>query len=154
MRRIEGNTIGVEFDPSGALLASTRLIEGVWTSGTPGPAAGCPPWRGTPGIVTDLAFDADGERVATASDDGSVRVWDPPHGAQQVTLRLAVPLGASTVEFSPDGQRLVTTWADGVTRVWTLDLDELVDLAGERVTRGLTTAECRQYLHTDTCPGA
>ena len=24
----------------------------------------------------------------------------------------------------------------------------------ERVTRGLTTAECQQYLHTDTCPGA
>ncbi|MET0526582.1 MAG: BTAD domain-containing putative transcriptional regulator [Nocardioides sp.] len=152
VRRIEGNTIGVEFDPSGALLASTRLIEGVvdvWDSGT---GSRVSTLEGHTGIVTDLAFDADGERLATASDDGSVRVWDPRAGELQVTLRLAVPLGASTVEFSPDGQRLVTTWADGVTRVWTLDLDELVDIAGERVTRGLTDAECRQYLHTDTCP--
>ena len=63
-----------------------------------------------------------------------------------------MPQAASDVEFSPDGKRLVTTWADGVTRVWTLDLDELIAIARERVTRGLTVAECKQYLHTATCP--
>ena len=44
------------------------------------------------------------------------------------------------VAFSPDGRHLVTTWADGVTRIWTLDLDDLVDIARDRVTRGLTAS--------------
>jgi hypothetical protein len=44
------------------------------------------------------------------------------------------------VAFSPYGNRLVTTWADCITRVWTLDLDEVVDIARDRVARGLTTA--------------
>ena len=73
-------------------------------------------------------------------------------GRQLVALRLALPVGAQSVAFSPDGRRLVTTWNDGITRIWTLDLDELVDIARDRVTRGLTTVECERYLHVDTCP--
>ena len=99
-----------------------------------------------------MVFDATGGRAATASLDGSVRIWDPATGRQLVALRLALPVGAQSVAFSPDGRRLVTTWNDGITRIWTLDLDELVDIARDRVTRGLTTVECERYLHVDTCP--
>jgi hypothetical protein len=31
-------------------------------------------------------------------------------------------------------------------------MDELTDLARSRVSRSLTTEECRQYLHLDECP--
>jgi WD40 repeat protein/DNA-binding SARP family transcriptional activator len=151
--RIEANASRVAFAPRGDLLVSTRFQEGVsdvWESGTGGRVATL---DGHPGIANDLAFDAAGEQVATAGADGSVRVWDPRTGRQQLVLRLATPLAATGVEFTPDGDRLVTGWADGITRIWTLDLDQLVDIAQERVTRGLTTAECQQYLHTDTCPG-
>jgi len=65
---------------------------------------------------------------------------------------VGIPVGAESVAFTPAGERLVTMWADGVTRVWTLDLDELVAIARARVTRGLTTAECEQYLHSSSCP--
>ena len=34
-----------------------------------------------------------------------------------------------------------------------VDLEELKTLAQSRVTRVLTTAECQQYLHAETCPG-
>jgi WD40 repeat protein len=57
----------------------------------------------------------------------------------------------SSSAFSPDGTRLASLTYDGVVRVWTLDLDELVEIAQRRVTRDLTDAECRQYLHLDTC---
>lgn len=33
-----------------------------------------------------------------------------------------------------------------------LDLEDLMCLARERLTRSLTEEECRQYLHVDGCP--
>jgi WD40 repeat protein len=149
--RIDGNAIGVVFDPSGQHLATTRLIDGladVWNAST---GTHVTALEGHAGTIGDVAFDATGERVATASTDGSVRIWDARTGTQLLALRLAVPMGASSVSFSPDGTRLVTTWADGMTRVWTLDLDELIDIARSRVTRDLTSVECRRYLHVDSC---
>jgi hypothetical protein len=40
---------------------------------------------------------------------------------------------------------------DGV-RVWALDIDELLEIARENVTRPFTDEECLQYLHEDPCP--
>ena len=35
--------------------------------------------------------------------------------------------------------------------MWALDLDDLVGLARDEVTRSLTDDECREYLAVDTC---
>jgi len=53
--------------------------------------------------------------------------------------------------FSPDGTKLATESADGTARVWALDLDDLMEIARDQVTRSLTDEECRQYLHLDRC---
>ena len=37
-------------------------------------------------------------------------------------------------------------------RVWALDMDDLLEIAQENVTRSLTDAECRRYLHVEACP--
>ena len=68
---------------------SSRASSDVWDAGTGDRVSTL---EGHPGIVTDLAFDAAGERVATAGADGSVRIWDPRTGRQQLALRLATPL--------------------------------------------------------------
>jgi hypothetical protein len=34
-----------------------------------------------------------------------------------------------------------------VVRVWALDIDELIAIANNELTRPLTDDECRQYLH-------
>ena len=154
VRRIDANATNVVFAPTGDLLASNRFGQDavdVWDASTGDRVSTL---EGHSAIVADVAFDRTGKRVATAGWDGSVRVWDPRTGREQLALRLAAPVGATGVEFTPDGTRLVTVWDDGITRIWTLDPDELVDIARQRVTRGLTTAECQQYLHADTCPGA
>jgi WD40 repeat protein len=151
--RIEANAIGVWFAPSGDQLASTRLFQGpvdVWDAETGERRATL---EGHTGLVGDLAFDATGARVATSSADGTVRVWDPRTGRLQVTLQLGSLVAPGSVDFTSQG-RLASTWFDGVTRIWTLDLDELVEIARDRVTRGLTTAECKRYLHADTCPSS
>ena len=92
--------------------------------------------------------------MATAGgDDGTIRLWDPETGALRLELRgHEVPV--RTVVFSPDGSRLAAIDDDGVVRVWALDLDDLVAIATERVTRNLTDDECRQYLHVERCPEA
>jgi hypothetical protein len=57
------------------------------------------------------------------------------------------------LSFSPDGRRLASTEDGGIVRVWAIDLEDLVRIAEERVTRGLSEAECAAY-HFEECPQA
>lgn len=101
--------------------------------------------------VLDLAFSADGSRLATGSQDGTVRVWDPSSGEQLLALRGHYNGAPFSVAFSPDGSRLASVGSEGVVRVWALDLDDLVEIAENELTRGLTDEECEQYLHRQRC---
>ena len=57
------------------------------------------------------------ERVVTASDDRTARVWDAATGAEVLTLKGHA--GAVTAaSFSPDGFRILTASADNTARVW------------------------------------
>ncbi|GAA1479531.1 hypothetical protein GCM10009623_39770 [Nocardioides aestuarii] len=142
----------VTFAPSGDLLATSRAVEGVaevWQAGS---------WERVAVLtatatVEDLSFDATGRTLATAHGDGTVRLWDAREGTQELVLRVSSRV-VDLVRFSRDGSKLLTRDVDGVTRIWALDLDDLVDLAHEGLTRGLTEAECRQYLRVATCPPA
>ncbi|KYF94708.1 hypothetical protein BE20_05765 [Sorangium cellulosum] len=70
-----------------------------------------------------VAFSPDGTRIATGSQDDTVRVWHADGAGEPLVLRASdAPINA--VAFSPDGQRIVAAADDRVVRVWT-DLEEL-----------------------------
>ena len=51
-----------------------------------------------------VAFSPDGRRLASAGDDGTVRLWDPATGAELATLTGHTGR-VTAVAFSPDGRR-------------------------------------------------
>ncbi|MCA9572573.1 MAG: SUMF1/EgtB/PvdO family nonheme iron enzyme, partial [Myxococcales bacterium] len=66
--------------------------------------------------VLSVAFCADGSRLATASWDGTTRVWHVDSGALvQTFTEHTEPVRA--VEFSPDGTMVITASRDGTARV-------------------------------------
>ena len=56
-----------------------------------------------------------------------------------------------SVSFSPDSRWLASYGAEGTTRIWALDLEEVAELARQRVTRHLTDTECERYLRKTDC---
>jgi WD40 repeat protein len=69
-----------------------------------------------------LGTSPDGRRLATATVDGDIRVWDAPPEEDKTGEEIRVLGGASepfsAVAFRPDGRELAATSKDGTARVW------------------------------------
>jgi WD40 repeat protein len=73
--------------------------------------------RGHERSVWQVAWSPSGERLASASWDGTVRVWDPTGLAEPLVLR-GHEQNAIRVAWSPSGERLASASEDGTVRVW------------------------------------
>jgi WD domain, G-beta repeat len=69
------------------------------------------------GTVYSAQFSADGQRVVTASNDKTARVWDAATG-KAISEPMKHDGAVSSAQFSADGQRVVTASTDKTARVW------------------------------------
>ncbi len=76
-------------------------------------------------VVNSVAWSPDGTKLASASDDGTVQVWDVDTRSNLSTLK---DLGRffRSVAWSPDGKKIASGCLDGTTKIWDLQTEELL----------------------------
>ena len=108
-----------------------------------------------------LTFHRDGRRLASASLDGTVKIWElspsldlaPNSGESAVLSPSETPAGLapiqefgrpgvafSSVDYSPDGHRLVTGSKDGQLTLWDADTGEELDSRTESTSNAFLSA--------------
>jgi WD40 repeat protein/DNA-binding SARP family transcriptional activator len=146
---IEELALDVTAAPTGDRIAFAKELTGeaeIWDLGS---GRRLRTMRGGGGAY-GITWSADGERIALAGADGTVRVFDADEGRLELILR-GHERAVGSAAFSPDGTRLASLDEGGMVRVWALGLDELIGIARSRLTRTLDDEECRQYLRDERC---
>lgn len=80
---------------------------------------------GHSGAVYSVAYDHEGKRLVTASEDGTARIWDAATGREKIIL-LGHTGDVYSASFSPNGQLIATGGADKTVRIWSADTGKLI----------------------------
>jgi eukaryotic-like serine/threonine-protein kinase len=111
-----GPVIAVAFDSAGKRAVTAALNDlRVWDAAT-GLALATP--MQDFGSLHSRALKSDGTATLSASNTGTVRVWDTTAGGVPVARPLTHAGRVYAVAFSPNGKAIVTGGSDGTARLW------------------------------------
>ena len=95
--------------------------------------------------ITSLEFHPDSGLLASASLDGTVRLWDVT-APEQEPVSMGHDGWVWSVAFSPDGERLASGGADRTVRLWTTRAAAIATALTSHVERNLTLREWAQFV--------
>ena len=81
--------------------------------------------RGHSQEVNSVVFGPGGHRIATASQDQTIKLWDAVTGEEVFTLRGHTG-GVLGIAISPDGRRIASIGTDSTARLWVAPGPEIV----------------------------
>ncbi len=81
--------------------------------------------------IWSVAFSPDGTKLASASQDGTAKIWDTASGKELLLFQGHGAVGINSIAFGPDGNRVTTADDNGRVKVWdTATGQELLSLSG------------------------
>ncbi len=80
-------------------------------------------WEG-PSTLHRLAYNPDGSRLALATTDGTVLIWDANNGTELLRRDLHTQT-VWALAFSPDGKSVASTGSDGTVKIWDINTGKL-----------------------------
>lgn len=108
--------------------------------------------------INDLKFDPRDQVLASASFDGSVRMWDLEHlNEQPITLR-DHNSWVWSVAFTPRGDKIITGCVDNMIRIYPTNIEEMAEKVCSQIKRNMTSDEWKLFVAKDikyeqTCGG-
>lgn len=109
------------------------------------------------GRVNDLAFSPDSSRLAIASEDGTVQLWNMRTRERSGRMLTDRTTAVHAIAFSPDGRQLVGAGEDATVRLWDPRFTSWKESVCGLVNHNLTWEEWREIAedlpYERTCPG-
>ncbi|MGH3798264.1 MAG: toll/interleukin-1 receptor domain-containing protein [Pseudonocardiaceae bacterium] len=98
--------------------------------------------------VESVAFNPSGHTLATASTEGTVKLWDlgDPYHPHLLTTLTGHTRAVNSVAFSPDGHTLATGSDDNTGRLWETNPNKAAARICATKWPPITTAQWNQYL--------
>ena len=150
--------VSVAFSKNGLLLAAgdEKGIVHIWDMETKTMLATL---TGHTARVNNIQFSNDGERLATASFDKTVRIWNIKNIYDPPIVLKDHDDWVWSIEFSPDGKKLLAGCKDSQIRVWPTSIELMKDIVCSEISRNLSKKEWEQFVADDddihyekTCP--
>ena len=76
--------------------------------------------------VTSIAYEAEQNLIATASNDNTVKIWDTRSNGSAIGTYTGHKDCVRDVAISPDGRWIASAGDEGIVKIWELDTRKLI----------------------------